>query len=291
MSFGAIVNPELTAQTTHVVADPDRRTSKVRQAAMHPNIRIVDKSWLVECFSKWIRVPEEPHIIEIELEARAGDALPLASGPPPDIAVEDDGPVAKQSPSARPDEEDEKMEVDGDVSDFVEEFLDNSDDELDLDNINFDEIEAEFNEEDFEDTTDEEDGVGDDDKDGSASVKSSSSKGSSRKRKRKASDAASISSTNSNGVEGAAGRAESVLQQRKKRALERTSSLTAVQNAADLKVPQSVSSRPAVNDKQSVNYKVDEFDADDDEAVNAAVRAALGEDDDEERSSETAQNE
>lgn len=76
-SFGAIVAPELTKSTTHVIAHRDRRTSKVRQAARHSRIKIVTPDWLFECFAKWERVDESPYLIEIERETiLSTDSLP-----------------------------------------------------------------------------------------------------------------------------------------------------------------------------------------------------------------------
>ncbi|TID21976.1 BRCT domain-containing protein [Venturia nashicola] len=77
-SFGARVSPNLTKSTTHVVAHKDRRTSKVRQAARHPNIQIVATSWLLECFVQWVAAPEGPHAIQVESDEHdPHDSLPF----------------------------------------------------------------------------------------------------------------------------------------------------------------------------------------------------------------------
>jgi RNA polymerase II subunit A-like phosphatase len=64
-SFGARVSPNLTTSTTHVVADKNRRTVKVREAAKHNHIKIVDRYWLLECFSSWTRIDETPYLIQV----------------------------------------------------------------------------------------------------------------------------------------------------------------------------------------------------------------------------------
>jgi RNA polymerase II subunit A-like phosphatase len=65
-SFGAVLSTNVTKSTTHVVAHKERRTHKVRVAAKHPRIKIVTPSWLTESFSRWRRVDERPHLIEVE---------------------------------------------------------------------------------------------------------------------------------------------------------------------------------------------------------------------------------
>ena len=57
-SFGATIEPIVTRRTTHVIAAPERRTLKVRQAAKRGRISIVSLGWLFACFSQWKRVDE-----------------------------------------------------------------------------------------------------------------------------------------------------------------------------------------------------------------------------------------
>jgi RNA polymerase II subunit A-like phosphatase len=305
ISFGARVSPDLTEQTTHVVADPARRTSKVRQAAMHPNIFIVDKSWLAECFSKWHRVPEKPYIISVEPDARPVDPLPNIGPTEMDIDTENAADtnnvaMAVDVPEVSSDEDEEEA-----GENFVEEFLP-AEEGPNLDNIDFDDLMEEFENESFSEIESLDDDEGDDaenedDKDGASSTKSNSSEksGSSkkgRKRKRKHSDTASASSadssgTDASGAEQAAWKAESDLQRRKKRAFERTSSLTKVQNAADVDAPRSVPTSAPKNVEEDQNEEEEESDEDAvDEVMKQTVESALASDLDDERSSETAQN-
>ena len=77
-NFGAILSTNVTKSTTHVVAHKERRTHKVRVAAKHPRIKIVTPSWLTECFSRWRRVDERPHLIEVERDDHiVQDSLPF----------------------------------------------------------------------------------------------------------------------------------------------------------------------------------------------------------------------
>jgi RNA polymerase II subunit A-like phosphatase len=81
-TFGAVVSTPLTRSVTHVVADPQRRTSKVRQAARMAAqaaaqgraasaVQIVDKGWLLASFSAWERAPEAPYRIVVDDEPLA----------------------------------------------------------------------------------------------------------------------------------------------------------------------------------------------------------------------------
>jgi hypothetical protein len=289
----------------------------------------VDKSWLSECFSKWRRVPEAPYIIEVEPDARPTDVLPidpLAASSPKSAVDMTDAP-AEEGDETNNGEEGEAAgegEPSGEDSDWEEEFLVNEDD-VELDQIDWDELEAEMAEESFSDSDNEDDNdeAEGDNKSNSSSTKSNSSK-SGRKRKRKNSDTVSVDSADSSGAEQAAKwKAESDLQRRKKRAFERTTSLTKVQNAADISATTSVkpTAAPAAqtdvqqslvsitSDVTLVDRHVDDMEEDEsdederlariDEALERAVhvatdeimqaKAELAEADD--TSSQTAQNE
>ena len=72
------MNSSLSRSTTHVIAHKDRRTSKVRQAAKHPHIKIVTTQWLFDCFAQWEKVDEALHAIEVERDPHSlRDALPF----------------------------------------------------------------------------------------------------------------------------------------------------------------------------------------------------------------------
>ncbi|KAG9190047.1 RNA polymerase II subunit A C-terminal domain phosphatase [Alternaria panax] len=65
-SFGAEVTLNVTRHTTHVIANPDRKTTKVKRAARYPHIKIVNPEWMFQCCTRWEHVDETPYIIETE---------------------------------------------------------------------------------------------------------------------------------------------------------------------------------------------------------------------------------
>ena len=77
-SFGATVSENISRRTTHVIASPERRTAKVRQAVKRGGrIAIVNQNWLYACFSQWRRVEVDPYRIHSEAPANGtGPALP-----------------------------------------------------------------------------------------------------------------------------------------------------------------------------------------------------------------------
>lgn len=76
-SFGAVVTENITKKTTHVIASPERRTAKVRQAAKKAGrIAIVSMSWLTTCFMQWKKVDEGPYRIHLDATANGAGGLP-----------------------------------------------------------------------------------------------------------------------------------------------------------------------------------------------------------------------
>lgn len=76
-SFGAVVTENITKKTTHVIASPERRTAKVRQAAKKAGrIAIVSMSWLTTCFMQWKKVDETPYRIHLDASANGAGGLP-----------------------------------------------------------------------------------------------------------------------------------------------------------------------------------------------------------------------
>ncbi|KAI9654927.1 MAG: Carboxy-terminal domain (CTD) phosphatase [Bathelium mastoideum] len=68
-SFGATVSQDLSKRTTHVIATPQRKTSKVRKALRHPNrIKVVTEHWLFDSISQWRRLDEKPYLIDFGLD-------------------------------------------------------------------------------------------------------------------------------------------------------------------------------------------------------------------------------
>ncbi|EME80925.1 uncharacterized protein MYCFIDRAFT_115122, partial [Pseudocercospora fijiensis CIRAD86] len=76
-SFGATVSENITKKTTHVIASPERRTAKVRQAAKKSGrIAIVSQHWLHACFAQWKKVDENMYRIHSDAPANGTAGLP-----------------------------------------------------------------------------------------------------------------------------------------------------------------------------------------------------------------------
>lgn len=71
-SFGAQVSLNINKRTTHVIANPDRKTTKVKKAARYPHIKIVNAEWMLQCCARWEHVDETPYLIEIDAADRDG---------------------------------------------------------------------------------------------------------------------------------------------------------------------------------------------------------------------------
>ncbi len=67
--FGAQVHENISKRTTHVVAARNR-TAKVRQAARNERIMIVTPQWLFDCISQWEHAEEELYLIPVHPEDR-----------------------------------------------------------------------------------------------------------------------------------------------------------------------------------------------------------------------------
>ncbi|KAF1830749.1 hypothetical protein BDW02DRAFT_533353 [Decorospora gaudefroyi] len=74
-SFGAEVTTTVNRRTTHVIANPDRKTTKVKRAASYPHIKIVNPEWMFQCCTKWEHVDETPYTIETDAGDRGGSPL------------------------------------------------------------------------------------------------------------------------------------------------------------------------------------------------------------------------
>lgn len=76
-TFGATVSENITKRTTHVIASPERRTAKVRQAAKKSGrIAIVSQHWLHACFAQWKKVDENPFRIHSDAPTNGTAGLP-----------------------------------------------------------------------------------------------------------------------------------------------------------------------------------------------------------------------
>lgn len=194
-SFGAEVSTSVNRRTTHVIANPDRKTTKVKSAARYPHIKIVNPEWMLECCTRWEHVDEGPYVIEIEAADREGTPVEEFDDESNSATGDEEGAEATISLDAMT--ADNWASVDDELADFLNES--------------------------------ETDGGSDSDSDSVRSDNSTSSDAKQPKPKRKRSTTSmeasdteeSDSSVNST----------SRLQRRKKRTLERVTSLTNVVNA------------------------------------------------------------
>ncbi|KAF2853690.1 RNA polymerase II C-terminal domain phosphatase component [Plenodomus tracheiphilus IPT5] len=199
MSFGAEVSTSVNRRITHVIANPDRKTTKVKSAARYPHIKIVNPEWMFQCCTRWEHVDEGPYIIEMDAAEREGSPL---------------GELDDESISATGDEEvDEAEEATVRLDAMTADSWASVDDEL-----------ADFLNE------SETDGGSDSDSESVRSDISTTSDAKQQKKKRKR------SSTNSTDVSDTEDSDSSVtstsrLQRRKKRTLERVTSLANVVSA------------------------------------------------------------
>jgi RNA polymerase II subunit A-like phosphatase len=116
-SFGAKIATEVTKYTTHVIANPDRKTTKVKKAARFPHIEIVNAEWLFQACTRWEFVEERPYRIELDEADRSGspveqdDSVNVSGG---EGDAEPEEPVAALS-------DDQWKSMDDELADFLNE--------------------------------------------------------------------------------------------------------------------------------------------------------------------------
>lgn len=289
-TFGATVTENITKKTTHVIASPERRTAKVRQAAKKGGrISIVNTGWLFACFSQWVKVDEGPYRIHSDAPTNGAAGLPgsfedkeagtLSSSDEEAALTENEADNdlgngdenGTQSLSGL-DTDDEEMAKyaphdDGQDSNPIEGQLEDDWDDIDNEFAEF--LEEEDLDLPSESETESESGNRSD------SSTASTPSGQKRKREEAAADDATASDT-----EG------SRLQKRKKEALSRTTSLTNMATAGpagDGKV--SAVDAPDAENLDGIDEEVDDDDDDgddddDDADLEAALAAEMEKDDD-----------
>ena len=283
-TFGATVSENISRKTTHVVASPERRTAKVRQAAKKGGrIAIVTQAWLLACFSQWRKVDEDAYRIHSDAPSNGAGGLPdsfegkgeamLSSSEEEAALTEEEADTGTHTPNGVGRR---LPELDTDIDD-IERLLPSKDR---ADSSPTQEENPDY----WEDIRDElDDFLGseaDDDSD-TESMKSESPTGlktppSQRKRKRDAiEEDGSMDAEHEEGEEG------SRLQKRKKEALARTTSLTQIS-----KLPSSNGSTPAaiVEDPGGGDAKLEDGQdaGDDDDDLEAMLAAEMERQSDEE---------
>lgn len=244
----------MNRRTTHVIANPDRKTTKVKQAARYQHIKIVNPEWMFQCCTRWEHVDETPYTIEIDPVERGGSPF---------------GELEDESINATGDEEPE---------DPVESPV-----ELDLTADNWASVDDELA--DFLNETDTDDEHNESDSDSARSDNSTASDAKQNKKKRKR-------TTNSTDVSEAEESDSSIgsaskLQRRKKRTMERVSSLTNVVTAdksSGLPSPETTGPEEGQGDEEEKNPEANgvapDLQEDYADALEAELIAGFGDSDD-----------
>lgn len=231
-------------RTTHVIANPERKTAKVKKATRYPHISIVNAEWMLQCCTRWEHVDEGPYLIEVERGSPFEDDLDTDPG------ASDDG-LDEESP-------------------------------LDMQQETWDDIDEEFRQFMDEDESDDTD-VNSADGSDSESVRSeNSTKSDSRQIKRKRKRTSSRDTSEAEDSD-ASSTSTSRLQRRKKRTIERVSSLTNVVSAdksSGLPSPETTGPEEDANDMKDTNDTAGELETDPDPAGLAADDSDPENDDD-----------
>jgi len=253
-SFGAEVATSVNRRTTHVIANPDRKTTKVKKAARYPQIKIVNPEWMFQCCTRWEHVDEKPYMIEIDPAERGGSPF---------------GELEDESIDATGDEEPEEP-AESPMLDLTAETWDEVNDEL-ADFLN-------------ETDTDEENNESDSDSIRSDTSTASDAKQNIKKRKRepKSTDVSEAEESDSSTT------SVSKLQRRKKRTMERVTSLTNVETlekSSGLPSPETTGPEEGQGDDEEkapeTNGVAPDLQDDYDDGLEAELLAGFGESDDE----------
>lgn len=253
MSFGAEVSTTVNRRTTHVIANPDRKTTKVKSAARYPHIKIVNPEWMFQCCTRWEHVDEGPYTIEIDPAEREGSPF---------------GDLDDESISATGDEADEDDDATVRLDAMTADSWASVDDEL-----------ADFLNE------SETDGGSDSD---SESVRSDTSTTSDVKEQKKKRKRTSTNSTDGSDAEESDSSVTSTsrLQRRKKRTLERVTSLTNVvtaEKSSGLPSPETTGPEEGQNEDEEkaseVNGSAPDLQEDYDDGLEAELLAGFDDSD------------
>ena len=200
-SFGAEVAVDVNRHTTHVIANPDRKTTKVKKATRYPRVKIVNAEWMLQCCTQWQHVDETPYLIEIDAADREGSPHGDSDGSDGE-ATGEEGVTVQVDDLVQLDMSAEKWQS---LEDEFQDFMNESDDSDDNSNSDTESVRS----------------------DTSAAMDSRSNK---RKRKRKA---AAAEESGADDSDASVGSTDSVsrTQRRKKRNVENSSSLTTVVTA------------------------------------------------------------
>lgn len=123
-SFGAEVSLNVNKSTTHVIANPERKTTKVKRAARYPHIKIVTPEWMVQCCTQWEHVDETLYLIELDAADRGGSPSQELEDDSFNVTGDEDGEDTPESP-VQLDMSDDNWKS---MADELDEFMNESDD-------------------------------------------------------------------------------------------------------------------------------------------------------------------
>lgn len=294
-SFGAKVSENIGRKTTHVIASPERRTAKVRQAIKRGGrINIVNQNWLYACFGQWRMVDEGPYRIHVDatMNGKASDVLPdefkdrdiMLSSSEEEAAQTEDETADDTGTESLPDGVTSAgtvaggLELDTEVEDLQKYGpslgrKDSSPTETEQ-NEDWDSIDAEIDE--FLGSEAEDSDAESVRTDSSVVIDGTKTPRGQRKRKR---ETGAVTGANEDESEADEDGSESRLQKRKKEALARTSSLTNVANAPNShrSTPARAEAEPGGGSKEAELDGVGEEDGDGfgDDDLEAALAAEM----------------
>lgn len=219
----------LIKESTHLIADPEKRTAKVRAAAVHPRIKIVKAAWLFDSVNQWRALDEGPYIIPTEADKQDNGLLEYADAANVEELLE--FALSAAEDDEKPDTEVSEPPAIDPEAHVAEEMLDSA--VAELTHEDWEGMRAEFEglSSDSEDEGVSTDGDSETSNLSQESKQSKQSRQDTKKRKRP--DSRGVSTDDEDGEASTTITANgSPLQRRKRKALERTTSLHAVTTLA-----------------------------------------------------------
>ncbi|KAF1848375.1 uncharacterized protein K460DRAFT_364349 [Cucurbitaria berberidis CBS 394.84] len=134
-SFGAEVSTSVNRRTTHVIANPDRKTTKVKRAARYSHIKIVNPEWMFQCCTRWEHVDETPYMIEMDAAERSGSPFGELEDESIGATGDEDAEENTESPVTLDLTADNWADVDDELNDFLNETDTEGDNESDSDSV------------------------------------------------------------------------------------------------------------------------------------------------------------
>ncbi|KAF2687694.1 hypothetical protein K458DRAFT_331937 [Lentithecium fluviatile CBS 122367] len=120
-SFGAEISLNVNKYTTHVIANPDRKTTKVKKAARYPNIKIVNAEWMFQCCTQWKHVDETPYLIEMDDADRGGSPFEELEDDSINVSGDENGLEPIESPVQLDMSDDQWKSMGDELDDFLNE--------------------------------------------------------------------------------------------------------------------------------------------------------------------------